>query len=180
MENRNAKIIISASGGTAGKGAVCHKIALPTAWMREMGIEEENRDVQLFFDGTTITISRCQTIDNFVQDAKGSKSKAYLIYFYDKEKLCTRIAANYTTQNIVVENYVSDPLKTAFGNNSSPSWAEYQMFLEERCIPKQRAGLREYLDAKDLPVYDPLAIVQKTNGRMAEDHQWLRIEEVVS
>lgn len=180
MENRNAKIIISASGGTAGKGAVCHKIALPTAWMREMGIEEENRDVQLFFDGTTITISRCQTIEDFVLNAKGTKAQAYLIYFYDNEKLCTRIAANYTTQNIVVENYVSEPLKTAFGNNCNPSWEEYQMFLEERCIPKQRAGLREYLDAKDLPVYDPLAIVQKTNGRMAEDHQWLRIEEVVS
>lgn len=179
MENRNAKIIISTSGGTAGKGAVCHKIALPTAWLREMGIGADNREVQLSFDGSTITISKQQSIDAFVQDAKGLQEKAYLIYFYDKEKLCTRIAANYTQQTVMVENTISDPLKTAFGNNLNPSWAEYQMFLEERCISKQRAGLREYLDANKLLIYDPLVIVQKTNGRMAEDHHWLRIEEVI-
>ena len=28
----------------------------------------------------------------------------------------------------------------------------------------------------DLPFYDPLMIIQKTEGRMAEDHFWIRIE----
>lgn len=28
----------------------------------------------------------------------------------------------------------------------------------------------------DLPFYDPFMIIQKTEGRMAEDHFWIRIE----
>ena len=49
-------------------------------------------------------------------------------------------------------------------------------FLAERCIPRQRAGLREYLEALGLDEYDPFAIIEKTGGRMAEDQQWLTIE----
>ena len=51
-------------------------------------------------------------------------------------------------------------------------------FLDERCIPRQRAGLREYLEAKGLDEYDPLAIIQKTKGRMAEDDQWMEVREI--
>jgi len=49
-------------------------------------------------------------------------------------------------------------------------------FMEERCISKGRAGLREYLEAIDLDEYDPWEIVKKTQGRMAEDQQWIEIE----
>ena len=66
-------------------------------------------------------------------------------------------------------------LRTAFGNNLRPSWADFQAFLEERCIPRQRAGLREYLEAIGVAEYDPLQIIRKTQGRMAEDQQWLEV-----
>ena len=45
-------------------------------------------------------------------------------------------------------------------------------------MPRQRAGLREYLEALGLEEYDPLAIIKKTGGRMAEDQQWLEIREL--
>ena len=73
------------------------------------------------------------------------------------------------------KNHVVDPVKTAFGNNPRPSWADFQAFLEERCVPRQRAGLREYLEAIGVAEYDPLQIIQKTKGRMAEDQQWLEV-----
>lgn len=57
-----------------------------------------------------------------------------------------------------------------------PNWEDFQRFLEDRCIPRQRAGLREYLETLGLDEYDPLAIIEKTGGRMAEDQQWLTIE----
>ena len=53
-----------------------------------------------------------------------------------------------------------------------------ESFLEERCIPRQRAGLREYLETLGLSEYDPIAIIQKTKGRMAEDAQWLEVQEL--
>ena len=48
--------------------------------------------------------------------------------------------------------------------------------MEERCIPRQRAGLKEYLEALGLNEYDPLSILQKTRGRMAEDDQWMEVQ----
>ncbi len=57
MERRLGKIIIHASGGTAGKGANTYKLTLPSAWAKEMGINGSNREVELSFDGSTITIA---------------------------------------------------------------------------------------------------------------------------
>ena len=56
--------------------------------------------------------------------------------------------------------------------------ADYEVFLAERCVPRARAGLREYLEAIGVSEYDPLAIIRKTAGRMAEDDQWLTVEEL--
>lgn len=72
----------------------------------------------------------------------------------------------------------SDLLHTAFGCNKAPSWEDYQAFLEDRCIPRARAGLRDYLATIGLEEYDPLEIIKKTSGRMAEDHQWIAWEEL--
>ena len=41
-----------------------------------------------------------------------------------------------------------------------------------------RAGLREYLETIGVDRYDPLEIIRKTQGRMAEDDLWLTVEEV--
>ena len=99
-----------------------------------------------------------------------------ILRFYDGEQLCSSIYADLTKQRIMVENQAVALVKTAFGNNVQPDWADFQDFLSERCIPRQRAGLREYLGALGLEEYDPLAIIEKTGGRMAEDQQWLTIE----
>ena len=71
-------------------------------------------------------------------------------------------------------------LHRAFGVRELPTWDDFMEFLEDRCIPRERDGLRYYLEALGLDEYDPLAIVQRTEGRMAEDHQWLKIEELSS
>ena len=71
---------------------------------------------------------------------------------------------------------MSDVLITAFGNNPEPTWEDYCAFLEDRCIPGSRAGLQEYLEEIGVEAYDPLAIIGKTGGRMAEDQQWINLE----
>lgn len=50
--------------------------------------------------------------------------------------------------------------------------------MDERCVPCARLGLREYLDVIGVTEYDPLEINRKTKGCMAEDEQWLEIEEM--
>jgi len=103
--------------------------------------------------------------------------KAY--NFYDENTLCSTIHADFTDKTLVVENYIDLPVKTAFGNNMSPTWSEFLSFLEDRCVPRGRAGLREYLETLGLSEYDPLDIIRKTKGRMAEDNQWIE-EKAVS
>lgn len=58
MEERKAKILFNRSGGTASKGGITNRVTLPTKWIKEMGITEDNREVFLSFDGQKITIQK--------------------------------------------------------------------------------------------------------------------------
>ncbi len=178
MEKRMAKINISAAGGTAAKGAKTCKVTLPTAWVDALGIDNEHREVELSFDGAKITLSCRLSIPEFVSQKRTQVHDLRCLRFYDGDRLCTTIYADFTDETLAVENCVDDPVKTAFGNNSLPVWTDFQAFLQERCIPKERAGLREYLETLGLDEYDPLAIIGKTGGRMAEDQQWIEMENV--
>lgn len=51
------------------------------------------------------------------------------------------------------------------------------IFLKDRCVPQERDGLKYYLSDLGLDCYDPLAIIRKTEGRMAEDSCWIKIVE---
>lgn len=176
MEKRKAKINISAAGGTAGKGAKTCKVTLPTAWVDALGINDKNREIELCFDGTKIMLTRSLTGAEFATQKRALEHDVRLLRFYEVDKLCTTIYADFTDETLIAENHIDDPVKTAFGNNTLPDWADFQAFLQERCIPRERAGLREYLESLGLAEYNPLEIIKKTGGRMAEDQQWLEVE----
>ena len=176
MEHRTARINISSAGGTAGKGSKTCKVTLPTAWLESMDINSEQRELDLAFDGTKITLSRRLSGAEFAKKQREYGHEMRILRFYDGNTLCSTIYADFSEQTVIVENQVVSHTKTAFGNNMLPDWKDFQNFLAERCIPRLRAGLREYLEALGLVEYDPLAIIEKTGGRMAEDQQWLSIE----
>ena len=169
MEQRDANLIIGISGGTAGKGAKTYKISLPSSWIKQLALTEDNRSVKLVFDGEKITIQP--------QYKDPDNHRILRMIFYHMDQPCTMITADYTSKTVRIKNTSENPVKTAFGTNRNPSWEQYQEFLSSRCVPRERAGLREYLEAIGVEEYDPLAIIRKTGGRMAEDQQWLQIEE---
>ena len=176
MENRIGNIIIQSPGGTAAKSSSTYKLSIPTNWVRELGITPENRQVVLSFDGKSISVSRQQNIEEFLKEKSDEGHALLLLSYFNGETLCSKIAADTVDQTLCVENYSSEVVKTAFGNNLLPTWDDFQDFLEERCIPRDRAGVREYLEVLGLDAYDPLQIIKKTSGRMAEDQQWLKVE----
>ncbi len=178
MEKRLAKINISAAGGTAAKGAKTCKVTLPTAWVEAMGLNPARREVELAFDGNQILLTCPLSGPEFAKQKRTLGHDLHRLRFYDGNKLCTTIYADFTDQTLVAENHAIDPVKTAFGNNPLPDWEDFQNFLQERCISKERAGLREYLEALGLVGYAPLAIIEKTGGRMAEDQQWIEMEKL--
>lgn len=178
MEVRNGRIIVGAAGGTAGKNAKTYKVSLPSAWLSEMGIDADDREICLSFDGQRITIQKRLSFENFIENKRKQKHTLKLISYYDNDTLCTRICADYTEKLLAIKNEDVSNLHRAFGVNETPSWDDLMGFLEDRCIPRQRDGLRYYLDELGLDEYDPLAIVLRTEGRMAEDHQWLKVEDL--
>mgnify|MGYP000761310238 FL=1 len=98
--------------------------------------------------------------------------------FYDNNELCTVIYADHTDKTVFAENFTDDLVKTAFGKKQFPTWDDFCAFIEERCVPAGRSGLREYLECIGLDEYEPFKIIMKTKGKMAEDSQWIDVEEL--
>ena len=178
MNTRTANLIIGTSGGTAGGNATNFKLALPSTWIKEMGLTPEQRQVELRFDGTSIVITRKLSLAEFLEASHRAGHEILLLSCYSGDTLCARIAADETEKTVRIENLAADCLKLPFGNNKNPIWKDYQHFLEDRCIPKTRAGLQEYLEAIGVDRYEPLEIIRKTQGRMAGDDLWLTVEEL--
>ena len=178
METRLGKITAGKAGGTASSGSKTYKLSLPSAWVTAMGLAGDGGKVVLSFDGETITVRPEQSMEQYKATRLAQGHDLMEIHYYNGDTLCTLIYADKTVQDLCAENHTNNLVKTAFGKNSLPTWADLEAFLEERCIPRQRAGLREYLEALGLDEYDPLAIIQKTKGRMAEDDQWMEVREI--
>ena len=57
-----------------------------------------------------------------------------------------------------------------------PRFDQYEEFLESRCFPRQADKMKIRLRELDLPFYDPIMIVEKTEGRVEGDEFWIRVE----
>ena len=98
-----------------------------------------------------------------------------LRYMY-KDMLCTVIDVDDINQKIRIKNYVDNIMFRAFGKINEPDYEMYEEFLESRCFPRTRDKIKLMLRDMNLPFYDPFLIVERTNGRMAEDDFWIDIE----
>ncbi len=177
MERRKAKVIVSNAGGTAAKGSKTYKVSIPSAWVNEMGIDEA-RDIELVFDRNSIVINKPLTTEEYVSGKKAKGHSLIKLSFYDRDTLCSVIFADFIDKTFAFDNYINNAVKLPFGNNSTPVWEDFKSFLSERCIPKERSGIREYLETIGVAEYDELEIIKKTKGRMAEDSQWIETEEI--
>ena len=90
--------------------------------------------------------------------------------------ICTIIDVDEASKKIEIKNYCKNYLNCAFGKNENPTYEDYEHFLESRCFPKTRDKMKIMLKMLEIPFYDPMLIIEKTKGRMAEDNFWLDIE----
>ena len=99
--------------------------------------------------------------------------------FMHKRKICTKIYVDFENEKIRITNSVSNPIYTAFGVIENPTWEDFQDFLAERCFPEDRFMAKTILKQLDISSgYDPLEIIRKTQGRMAEDNQYIKITTI--
>ena len=98
------------------------------------------------------------------------------LWYYNKNFLSTIIDVNTIEQRIKIYNYTDNLLHRAFGRIERPSFKDYEEFLESRCFPRTRDKMKLVLEDLGIPFYDPMMIIEKTEGRMADDDCWIRIE----
>lgn len=92
-----------------------------------------------------------------------------------KQHPCTVIDIDFLKQKIYIQNKTDDMIHRAFGVVEKPTWEDFEFFLEDRCFPRERGNCKSILKSMGLTDYDPLQIIEKTQGRMAEDKQWIKI-----
>lgn len=112
-----------------------------------------------------------------VEALKVEKNKLKLRLWYMYENMvCTVIDVDEPRRSVRIRNYIDDPLFRAFGINTEPTFEDYEDFLKSRCFPESRDKIKLELKSLGIPFYDPMLIIEKTEGRMAEDKFWIRIE----
>ena len=98
------------------------------------------------------------------------------LWYYYKNEVCTIIDVDERKHIVKVYNYTGDDMLKAFGKKPQISYEMYEEFLESRCFPRERDKMKLKLRELDIPFYDPMMIIEKTEGRMAEDEFWIKIE----
>lgn len=58
METRKRNIMINKAGGGSGPNTYNYRVSLPAPWLREMGVDLDNKEVEIEFDGEKIIISK--------------------------------------------------------------------------------------------------------------------------
>ena len=98
------------------------------------------------------------------------------LWYMCKDMPCTLIDVDERNRKIRIQNYMDNCMMKAFGVKEHPTFDDYEEFLKSRCFPETRDKMKLVLKELDLPFYDPLMIIEKTKGRMAEDDFWVLIE----
>lgn len=114
---------------------------------------------------------------DYVEEMKlPPKTTPIRLWYMYNQTVCTIIDVNELQRKISIINYTDNVMFRAFGVEENPDYQMYLAFLESRCFPESRDKMKIILKDLDLPFYDPFMIIEKTEGRMAEDDFWIRIE----
>lgn len=142
--------------------------AIESMYMNGTGIQE----IASHFKTTRQTISKYITPTKRINRNKFITMRMQYMY---EDELCTTIDIDYMNKKIYIQNHTDDIIHRAFGVVKKPSWTDFEQFLESRCLPRTRANVKSILRDMGLSFYDPIQIIEKTEGRMAEDKQWIKI-----
>lgn len=95
------------------------------------------------------------------------------LLYMSKDKVMTVIDVNDKEEKIKIKNFTDKIFFRAFGINESPSWNNYQEFLEDRCVPRTRYNIDEILKDMGMTEYNSFEFIERTQGRMADDKDWI-------
>ena len=80
------------------------------------------------------------TVSNVIDEAKKSSRIVYV--YMDRKKPATLLDIYPAINRLEIWNFTDDLISRAFGSREKPSWQEYEQFLEDRCMPRTRYGIK--------------------------------------
>ena len=136
--------------------------------------EAGNNDIT----GPIVTLTRLLGNYPYMEEEWRIPDRTYplRLWYMEDNRVCTIIDVDERNCRIKIYNYTNDNISRAFGKEEHPTFKDYEEFLESRCFPRTRDKMKLMLRELDLPFYDPFMIIEKTEGRMAEDNYWIKIE----
>ena len=133
-------------------------------------VERWERSTDVICGPIVLLLKMLQKYPDYEQEVKiPEKEWPLRIWYMHGQDVCTLIDVNEQERKIKIRNYTDKIMFRAFG-------VVDQEFLASRCFPESRDKMKLILKDLGLPFYDPIMIIEKTEGRMAEDAFWLRIE----
>ena len=63
LESRQLRVMPSKPGGTSRGKSMSFRVILPRPWLSAMGVDQENRDVIVSFDGSRIIVTAATTAE---------------------------------------------------------------------------------------------------------------------
>lgn len=140
-------------------------------------VERWERSDEKITGPVVLLIQMLDRYPDFIDSIKVPKKEFPLrLWYMHGQKVCSIIDVDEMRHKILVTNYTDHIMFRAFGTIENPTFEMYEEFLESRCFPRTRDKLKLVLEDLGLPFYDPFMIIEKTEGRMAEDDFWIRIE----
>lgn len=118
-----------------------------------------------------------QVIGRYI-NKKPDKNFSHRITYMLGHKPMTIIDVDFLNKKIKIQNRTNDVYDRAFGRVENPNWEQFEIFINERVIPKTRIDLDKALKVIGVDHYDPFLIIAKTRGRMEGDRFWLRMKRI--
>lgn len=116
-----------------------------------------------------------QVVEKYINKAPEPGYTMRMTYYF-RNRPCTIIDVNFEKEEIMIQNRTADIVHRAFGVVEDPTWDDFNEFLKYRCVPQTRGNIKKILADLSLTSYDPLQIIEKTQGRLADDDMWVKIK----
>lgn len=98
------------------------------------------------------------------------------MYYMSDYSISTLIDVDLVHRKIKIKNFTDNLIQRAFGSKEEVSYEDFEKFLESRCFPPTRDKMKIELDKLGIKAYDPMSIILKTQGRMADDNYYIMME----
>lgn len=155
---------------TQGEFAAFLGVSKPT-------VERMEKSIDPIVGPTAILIHILSEQENWLLQKKIPVRQTPLrLWYMYREERCALIDVDDANQKVNVINYATNIHFRPFGVLKDPTYEDYLEFLKSRCFPDTRDKMKIQLEALGIPFYDPMMIIEKTKGRMAEDDFWIQIE----